>query len=500
MSRIKFHFSVKHLWGLIVLMGIFVFVNTHPIRPYDFWWHIAVGKEIVNTGSIPTTDVYSYLEAGQPYPSYQMFWLMEIVMYEIYKTGGPALVIFIQSVVITCAYLVLIWICKLTSDSWRIAAGSVLFAAALGLNDWNVRPQGITFLLASLFLLAIYQYRKNTLWRWLVIIPVCMLIWVNSHGTFIIGLVLVGIWWAQEIWTVIRGRVFIKQPVEIRPVVVSGITFGTTVIISLLNPRGVGIINYLRTLTSNSVVQNLVTEWAPPSFNTWMGALFFCGLIGSAIIFVFSPKRPDFFQLTTFIVFGILGLRTSRGSVWFGLVMAPIIAAHLAAIVKRYQKSEKEPVEQEGSRLLNIVFFVLVIGLGLISLPWFKSNLPLPSAKAGLIATETPVQATNFLLEENLPGRLFNSMSFGSYLIWAAYPKYQVFTDFRIELFPENVWLDYLKISNAESGWETLLGNYDVNTLLLSPVEQPNLVKAAIESGEWEVIYQDASAILLDRK
>ena len=481
-------------------MGIFVFVNTHPIRPYDFWWHIAVGKEIVNSGTIPTIDVYSYTETGQPYPSYQMFWLMEIVMYGIYKTGGPALVIFIQSVMITSAYFVLFWICKLTSSSWRIAAVSVLFAAALGLNDWNVRPQGITFLLASLFLLAIYQYRKDAHWEWLVIIPVCMLIWVNSHGTFIIGLVLVGIWWGQEIWTIIRHRIFIKQPVEFRPVVVSGITFGMTLVICLFNPRGLGIINYLQTLTSNSAVQNLVTEWAPPNFGTWMGVLFFCGLIGSALLLILSPKRPDFFQLTTFLVFGILGLRTSRGSVWFGLVMAPIIAAHLAAIVKRYQKTDKHPGNEEGSRLLNIVFFVIVIGMGLISLPWLKSNLPLPSEKAGLLSSETPVLATQFLLEENLPGRLFNSMSFGSYLIWAAYPKYQVFTDSRIELFPEDVWLDYLKISNAEGNWEELLGSYGVNTLLLSPIEQPALVKAAMESGEWEIVYQDASAILFDRK
>ena len=87
MNRIKFHFTIEHLWGLIVLMGIFIFVNTHPIRPYDFWWHITIGREILTTGTIPTADVYSYTEAGQPYPSYQMFWLMETLLYVVYKVG-----------------------------------------------------------------------------------------------------------------------------------------------------------------------------------------------------------------------------------------------------------------------------------------------------------------------------------------------------------------------------------------------------------------------------
>jgi hypothetical protein len=95
---------------------------------------------------------------------------------------------------------------------------------------------------------------------------------------------------------------------------------------------------------------------------------------------------------------------------------------------------------------------------------------------------------------------VFNSMSFGSYLIWAAYPQYQVFADSRIELFPEAVWLGYLNISNAQGDWESKLRDYGVNTLMLSPTEQPLLVKAARESGNWKIVYQDNSAILIERK
>jgi hypothetical protein len=176
------------------------------------------------------------------------------------------------------------------------------------------------------------------------------------------------------------------------------------------------------------------------------------------------------------------------------MVMAPIIAEHIVAILNRYRKTEQKTANPEGSRLLNIVFVSVIVLMGVISLPWFKSLLPLPTAKAGLISSETPIQATQFLLEENLPGRVFNSMSFGSYLIWAAYPQYQVFADSRIELFPEAVWLDYLNISNAQGGWESKLREYGVNTLMLSPTEQPVLVKAVEISSGWKKIYQDAEA------
>ncbi|OGO11625.1 MAG: hypothetical protein A2Y53_05250 [Chloroflexi bacterium RBG_16_47_49] len=500
MKPIKFQLTIEHLWGLAALVGIFVFVNTHPIRPHDFWWHITIGREIISTGQIPTIDIYSYTANGQPYPSYQMFWLMEIVLYELFNLGGPALVIFIHSLVICSAYVIIFWICKQLSKSWRIAAFGAIFAAALGLNDWNVRPQGITFLLASLFLLAIYEYRKYRKWGWLAVFPLGMLVWVNSHGTFLIGLVLMGIWLGQTTWDGIQLRNFDENRTTKRLVLTASIIFGITTLTCLINPRGLGIINYIKTLTGNSVVQNLVTEWAPPTFNNLMGTIFLLGLMGGAIVLALSPQRPNIIQIMTFLVFGLLGLKTSRGSVWFGLAMAPILAEHISSIVNQLQTVERRPMNLEGSRTLNIIFAIVIIAMGLLSLPWFKSALPLPQAKAGLVSEETPVQATQVLLKENPTGRVFNSMSFGSYLIWAAYPQYQVFVDPRIELFSEKTWLDYLNISNASVNWETLLNNYEVNILMLSPVEQPALVEAVLESGGWELLYKDTSAFLFRHK
>lgn len=500
LNRIKFRFTIEHLWGLVVIMGIFIFVNTHPIRPHDFWWHISIGREILSTRSIPTTDIYSYTAAGQPYPSYQMFWLMETFLYEEYKLGGPALVVLLHSLMITAAYLVIFWICKLTTHSWRMAAIGVLFAAALGINDWNVRPQAITFLLASLFLLAIYQYQKDPHWGWLVVFPLSMLVWVNSHGTFIIGLAMIGLWWGHEIWQAIIAWVNHQPNVGKNKIAVPGMMLGITALVCLANPRGFGIIDYLKTLTTNNVVQNLVTEWAAPTLGTWMGVIFLGGLMASAVLLALSPKRPTFFEITTFLLFGLLGLKTSRGIVWFGVVMAPIVVEHLSAIADQIPKGKVRPVKPEGSRILNLLLAIVIISMGVISLPWFKSLLPLPAAKAGLISSETPLQATQFLLADHPPERVFNAMSFGSYLIWAAYPDYQVFVDSRIELFSEKVWLDYLSISNAEGDWEAKLADYGVNTLMLSPLEQPALTVTAQASDHWELLYQDTSAIIFVRR
>lgn len=497
MKHNKYQLKIEHLWGIAALLGIFMFVNTHPIRPHDFWWHLAIGREISATGKIPTVDVYSYTEFGQPYPSYQMFWLMDTLLYKIYQLGGPALIVFVHSLWITVAYGVIFWICKEKAKSWRIATLSVLVAAALGLNDWNVRPQGITFLLGSLFLFAIYQYNRKQQWPWLVIFPLGMLIWVNSHGTFLIGLVLVGIWWGQRLWEAFiqqvrrhNGRIAYLQ------ILIPSILFFITLVICLVNPRGIGIIDYIKTLTTNSVVQNLATEWAPPSLHTYLGIIFFSSMLFLVILLAISPKRPSFSQIASLIIFGLLGIRTSRGIVWFGLITAPILADHLSSIINHYLKARMDSLVQEGNRIINYVFLVVILLMGVFTLPWFKSILPLTSVKAGLISAETPVQATQVLLAQDPSGRLFNSMSFGSYLIWAAYPQYQVFVDTRIELFSEKIWEDYLNISNAKGDWEARLSEYGVKIMMLSPMEQPALIKAVEKSNLWQLIYQDNAASL----
>ena len=120
----------------------------------------------------------------------------------------------------------------------------------------------------------------------------------------------------------------------------------------------------------------------------------------------------------------------------------------------------------------------------------------MPASKAGLISIETPIKATEYLLDNSPPGYLFHAMSFGSYLIWAAQPDYPVFVDGRIEMYPMQVWMDYLQISQASGDWEQRLQDYGVRSLLLSDKEQPGLVEAVRNNPHWKLLYADEAALL----
>lgn len=472
-----------HLLALTALVGIFVFVSTHPIRPHDFWWHLVIGREILQTGHIPTVDTFSYTRIGEPYPSYAMFWLADALMYGLYALGGPALIVFAHSLLIMSAYGLILWTAWEASGP-RAAALGIVVAAALGLDDWNVRPQAFAFLAGALFLRGLAGLERSPHWLW--IFPLGMALWVNTHGSFPLGLLLVGL---TLVGKALEGWIGGERGIPVRRFLRA---FGLTVLATGLNPRGFGVYAYLIMMARNPVIRTMVPEWAPPGLDRH-GLLFYTVVAMMGLLLAIPPRRLPPHHLLIAGAFALLGFQTSRGVVWFGMVAAPILAA-------RIQVLWPERPGRTGIPVLNGLFLGLLGGMALAALPWFKAWWPMPPAKAGLISMETPVAATAFLLRERPPGPLFHALSFGSYLIWAAHPDYPVFVDTRLELYPMAIWEDYLAISAAAPGWEDRLARYGVCLLMLSPMEQPALVEAVARSPRWEQVYQDEAASIWIRR
>jgi hypothetical protein len=498
LNRFLSKITIEHLWALTVMVSIFAFVNTHPIRPHDFWWHITAGRDILAEQRIPDVDTYSYTAFGQPYPSYKVFWLMEVILYTVYNVGGAISIVLLQSLLVTTAYGLILWVAYRQSSSWRAAAFGALFAAALGFGNWNVRPQAVSYLLGALVFLGITEYRRSRKLAWLALLPVVMMLWVNSHGSFPIGLALIGCFFADEALKVFMPGIQ-KKGWQLKPVIPVVVATFISALACLVNPLGVGILSYLNMMATNVTVQNFIMEWMPPTMGSLEGTIFYVSLMLLAVLLAVSPRRPNFFEIITFLLYGLLGIKYIRGIIWFGLILAPVVAVHLGALFTKFGLG-KTPPSTVLTRRLNRIFSISLLFMAFISLPWFKDLFPFVPAKKGIISVETPIQATQYLLDNHLSAQVFHDMAFGSYLIWAALPEYKVFVDPRIELFPEKVWEDYWVMTTAQPGWEQLLNVYDVNTLMLEPEKQVGLVDAADASPAWQRVYEDPSAVIFVRK
>src|SRR5215468_286726 len=77
--------------GRLALAGALVVVallQIHRFDDPDTWWHLATGREIWTTRTVPRVDPFSWTAAGAPWLNRQ--WLFELALYASWLVAGPA--------------------------------------------------------------------------------------------------------------------------------------------------------------------------------------------------------------------------------------------------------------------------------------------------------------------------------------------------------------------------------------------------------------------------
>ncbi len=517
--------TLDHVWVWAALALIALRPLLTPIPPHDFWWHMATGRLIIHTGQIPLMDQFSYTQAGQPF--YNQGWLAQVGLYAIHSLGGIHLIIVVQALVVTLSYGLLLRLCIRRSGALRLSVGLLLLTTMpLSFDNWNVRPQTYAFPLFVGFLYILTAWRlgfaatggstnKNKplfsrrvlvqghrLW----LLPVLMMIWVNVHGSFVLGgglitLIFAGEW-LRRFWQDRRLAAAASQASASaldpgagseRPALFALFFWGgVTAVAMLVNPRGIAVLAYVRDLLRTSAVTQLVTEWAPPTTRDLAGTIFFLFLMFCIVVLVYARRRPDPLDMLLAGAFLWLALGAERNVVWFGMVMTPLLAVQMAT----WRSAPANHPRFVGVPRINAILIGFLTFLLLLGLPWIKPILELPPELGSLVAPDTPVAATEFMLNEpQQPERLFHSMGFGSYLIWAA-PDQPVFIDPRIELYPYTQWREYIQLSAGNSVAE-LLAQYQFDAMLLDNENQAGLVAYLQTQPDWQMRFEDAQSSYL---
>jgi len=496
--------DLPQLWALVALTGIFIILALWLIRPHDFWWHVRAGQWIVENGRIPKVDLFSFTRAGEPW-AYQS-WLMEVVFYLLFSAGGLPLVIFFHAMVITAAYALLLRVNQHASGGdLRWAALTTMAAAAVGVANWNPRPQTVSFLLFGLTLYIIQrhaalrpagppasslrpaarsQLRGDRLLWWL---PPLFAFWANAHGGFVFGLALLGAYLLARLVAWVRRQD--RFPAKL--LLASGLSAAAI----LLTPLGLGMVDYVLGFFRHPLTLSRNMEFLPPTVRTLDGRLVF-GFLAALITLLFvGGYRPTLHESVGLLLFGLLALMARRNVAWFGFVAAPTMAASLRCWASRRGAARGV---RKGRPGVNRALAALVGLLALLSLPWFRPYLPVPAWRRAYVSPETAVAAVAFLRDLPQPLRVFHEQGYGSYMIWAS-PEVPVFIDTRVELYPLAQWDDYFALSQARYDWEAILERYGVDTLLLHRELQEPLIEAATADPDWEYCYQDEQAMIFQR-
>lgn len=515
--------TLDDVWIFAALALVALRALLTPIPPHDFWWHLATGRAIVAAGAVPTVDSFSYTRAGEPF--FNQSWLAQLLMYGLHRLGGVPLLVAFQALLLAGAYGLLLRLCLRRSGAARLSAGFIMAATMpASFDNWIVRPQSYALPLFVGFLYALDRWRADEgggglggRWRrtrlWLL--PALGAIWVNLHGSFVLGGALVALtfageaaerWWlarrAEAAWAsrpVGRAEDVLERPDPPRRPPLSDLLLAGALVGAswLLNPAGLAVLGYVRGLLGSSAVTRLVTEWAPPTIRDPNSVIFFLFITLGIAILAYSRRRPALPDMLVAGAFLWLGLSAVRNNIWFTAAATPLLVGQLAG----WRDPAARPARAfQGLPALNAAVVGIFALLLALALPWVKPILGLPPQLGALVDADTPAAAVERLRADPArPARLFHAMGYGSYLIWAA-PEQKVWADPRIELYPFEQWLDYQQLSAGEEAAE-LLARYQVDGLLVSREDQAGLIAFARgRPQEWELRYEDDHSAYFARR
>jgi hypothetical protein len=472
--------SLDDVWRWAPLLAIGAYLLCTEIRPHDFWWHLRSGQLALEEGRLSDVDRFSFTRAGETWVNQS--WLMQIALYELYRLGDVYLVLAAHALAITLGYAVLV---APLARAYGPPAATLSGVAAflLGIVNVGVRPQSISFLCFGALLAAIESHRRgrSLLFRGL---PLLFAFWVNAHGAFAFGGVALALY--------VIGRSFELRTCEDarrRLAELWGIGIASCAALAL-NPEGPrGAIDYLIGFVSHGTALASIEEFQPLQIRSVDGALFFTLLGVTAIALARARTRPAPDQIAMLLCFGLLALWARRFSAWYGFVLAPVLAAAIAP-------SPDAPPRAVGNRARNISYLAFA-ATALVWVPLLRFRM-----YGGPLAADTPVEAGAALCRSAPEGaRVLQDLGFASYQIFHC-PRLRVFTDTRIELYPQELWNDYLAVLEGRHDWQTILSHWGITHLLVPSEAAPfaGLRSAIATSGQWTEIHRDSVAIVLARR
>ena len=286
----------------------------------DTGWHIRAGEWMLNNGRVPTTDVFSFTMAGKPWFAWE--WLSDVFMATVHRSGGLAGIV-LASLLLLGATSVCVYKSTVAESGQRLIA-LVLTSLAMAASTihWLARPHLVTPLMAAIFCWVLNQVERDSKPRLLLALPPLTILWVNLHGGFFVGIVLLisyGIGAAAgDLVHGIRRNAWIRG----RPYF---LTAGACAIASLLNPYGYRLhVHVARYLGASFYLQH-VSEFQSIDFHSFTAAYFETMLVLAIAAAVWHLGSGRLIHVTLLLSWSHLALFSARNIPIFAVVTAPSI-------------------------------------------------------------------------------------------------------------------------------------------------------------------------------
>jgi hypothetical protein len=479
-------FSTPRVTFLIVFA---VLGTVTVIHDPDFYFHLVAGQYILAHELLPHVDVFSFTMEGAPWHMHE--WLFEVAVAALYGLGGEGAIVWTVS-----ALGVWAWYRLFRAGIGGRKGGLVALLPALLLMAYYLvfvtpRPQVITFVAFAITLAALLDLKYRGRCQGLWLLPPLMLVWVNSHGAYLLGIAMPGLFALTEGWLWWRaGRPTGKgrQLKILLPVLAA------TLLATLVNPYFIDNWWFPFELM-NREAMGVISEWRPPDWRE----PFIQGYLVCLLLFIglYLDRKP-LPDITEWLLPGAMiaaSLTAVRHIPLAALTMLPfaIVAlgrpSRLGAVFGSWRTAR--PGGELGAR--ENLFNAVLLGAVLVLLATFSPALE--RAQQQLKRTILPVDAVDYIEQNGLQGRLFNQYRYGGYLLHRLYPGQRVYIDIRADMYGDAMMRDYTAMISGAGEWGSLFDRYRFDAVLCE-ADAP-LVGLLLERGDFRLAYRDEHNVVL---
>ena len=501
--------SVADLIFLALLaLLLFTPLSTKLLGDAGIGWHIRTGQQILATHSVPHSDPFSSTMAGKAWFAWE--WLYDVIVGELEITLGLNGVVWLTAVVIATVFAAVMRLLILRGVSVCAALGLTLLAIFSSTIHFLARPHVLSWLATLLWFWILESSEPraegNTPHRkrlWLL--PVLMLVWVNVHGGFLLGFVLLILFWLAAVWEWATTRTDrledslrrIAAQRRLRDLTVVGFA---SAIASLINPYGMALHAHIYRYLSNRFLMSHVEEFQSPNFHQVAPRCFAILLLISVAAVIIRARRVRMSHGLTLLFAIYAGLYASRNLPISSILLALIAGTRLCG------RNDPRPGGDHGKGFFARMTAIEQCQRGhawclaacLVTLLICVNGGRLGSKaliEARFSPERIPVAAVDFFAQQGIHDPLFAPDYWGGYLIYRLYPN-RVVIDDRHDFFGEQFLRSYLVTFYAEPDWQQFLDGHGVSYILFP--RKAALSTVLSQSSQWKRIYADDNAILFE--
>jgi hypothetical protein len=510
-------------------------LSNRPLADPDIGWHIRTGELILATHSLPRTDPFSSTMQGQPWFAWE--WLYDILLGILNRACGLNGVVWLCALLVAAIFVLLLSQLLQRGTGLLLAIALMLLSLAASTIHLYARPHIVSWLFSLLWFVALERWQswepserreQGRLPRWIPwFFPASMLLWVNLHGGWLFGIALLGIYTLAAFVESVRAQkndafAAIRAGHRARAMAVAWMA---SAIATLVNPFGWRLHAHIYRYLSDLYLMNRIDEFKSPDFHGWAERCFAVILMLVLIAFAGHRKKLRLSHLLVVLLAVYAGFYSSRNlpvsSMLLVLIVGPMLWENFTSLedkpgawqwvrrctVRISSFSDRMGAQEMQLRghlwpVVSVVFaFAICLQGG-----WLGSRQLI---RAQFDPQKVPVAAVSFLqgeFEGKQPGTepVFSTDAWGGYLIYRMnpgrmYPERKVVVDDRHDLYGSGRIRQYLILTQAEPGWQSVLEQWQIRTALL-PADSTlaNLLREL--PREWRVAYEDKVAAVFERR